>query len=69
MHKMSYIRKTRNKEEWCVYSQKGKNLGCYPSRDLAEKRLNQIEYFKHQRESSTLIRDLRYLAEELNKWI
>jgi len=44
------IRKTPDKEEWCVYSKKGKNLGCYPSLSQAKKRLQQVEYFKHQGE-------------------
>lgn len=30
-----------------VLSQKGKNLGTYDSKELAEKRLKQVEYFKH----------------------
>ena len=30
-----------------VVSQKGKNLGTYKSRKAAEKRLRQVEYFKH----------------------
>jgi hypothetical protein len=31
-----------------VVSQKGKNLGTYPSRKAAEKRLQEVEYFKHK---------------------
>lgn len=34
--------------EWCVMSESGKKLGCYKSRKEAEKRLKQIEYFKHR---------------------
>jgi len=48
--KVSYIRKTPNKQEWCVYSKKGKSLGCYPSMKLAKERLRQVEYFKHKAE-------------------
>jgi len=34
--------------EWCVKSEDGKrSFGCYPSEDLAKKRLHQIEGFKH----------------------
>lgn len=44
----SVIRKTPDKDEWCVYSEKGRSFGCYPSKPQAEKRLQQIEYFKHQ---------------------
>jgi hypothetical protein len=33
---------------WYVVSEKGKNLGGpYKSREGAEKRLKQVEYFKH----------------------
>lgn len=32
----------------CVESEEGKNLGCSPSRKGAEKRLRQVEYFKHK---------------------
>ncbi len=31
-----------------VLSRKGKNLGTYPSREQAEMRLRQVEYFKHR---------------------
>lgn len=31
----------------CVVSETGKNLGCSPSRGGAERRLKQVEYFKH----------------------
>jgi hypothetical protein len=35
---------------WYVYSEKGKSLGGpYTSREAAEKRLHQIEYFKHRK--------------------
>jgi hypothetical protein len=40
--------------EWCVKSKKKdkkghrKNLGCSSSRDAAERRLKQVEFFKHQ---------------------
>lgn len=43
---VSYVRKKGNK--WCVMSHKGKTLGCYNSKKAANKRLRQIEYFKHQ---------------------
>jgi hypothetical protein len=39
------IRKVGN--EYCVFSHKGKNLGCYSSKEEAQVRLKQIEYFKH----------------------
>ena len=65
LSKLSYIRKTRNKEEWCVYSEKGKNLGCYPSKEKAKKRLQQVHFFESQG-STTLIKNLRYLSKELS---
>lgn len=34
-------------DKYRVLSQKGKNLGTYDSREAAEKRLKQVEYFKH----------------------
>lgn len=67
LSKLSYIQKTRNKEEWCVYSEKGKNSGCYPSKEQAKKRLQQIHFFKSQG-STTLIKDLHHLAKELDRW-
>jgi len=42
------IKKT--KDGFKVVSEKGKNLGGpYPSRSQAEKRLRQVEYFKHKK--------------------
>ena len=41
------IKKTPNKQEWCVYSKtSNKNLGCSDSKKGAVKRLGQVEYFK-----------------------
>ena len=34
--------------KYCVKSKKGKNLGCYDTKEEAEKRLKQVEYFKHK---------------------
>jgi len=48
MEKIAVIRKTPNKNEWCVKSKKGKNLGCYNSEKKAKERLRQVEYFKRQ---------------------
>jgi SPP1 gp7 family putative phage head morphogenesis protein len=41
-----FIRKKGN--EWCVYSEKGKNMGCYKTEKEAKKRLGEIEYFKKE---------------------
>ena len=61
LHKKAYIRKTPNKNEWCVFSEKGKNLGCGPSEAWAKKRLKQIHYFKHKEaaENSSIIDDIK----------
>jgi len=44
----SIIKKTPGKDEWCVESESGKNLGCSGSREAAEKRLAEVEMFKHK---------------------
>jgi len=49
LHRQAVIKKTPDKEEWCVYSEKGKSMGCYPSKAKAEERLDQIEMFKHMK--------------------
>ena len=44
------IRKT--KSGYTVYSENGKKLGTYKTKKEAEKRLQQIEYFKHKKKHS-----------------
>ena len=40
----------KRKDGYHVVSEKGKNLGGpYASRDAAERRLKQVEYFKHKK--------------------
>ena len=46
MDKLAYIEKLPN-GKWRVFSEKGKTLGTYPSKEQAKKRLAQIEMFKH----------------------
>ncbi len=41
------IRKTG--DDYAIYSKKGKKLGKYDSKEAAEKRLKQIEWFKRHR--------------------
>lgn len=41
------IRKTG--DDYTIYSKKGKKLGKYDSKEAAEKRLKQIEWFKRHR--------------------
>ena len=49
--KVSFIRKTPNKEEYCVYSENNEDWsgGCYPSKSKAESRLKQVETMKHMK--------------------
>lgn len=35
------------KQGWRVLSKTGRNLGTYRTREQAERRLRQVEYFKH----------------------
>jgi len=35
------------KEGFRVLSEKGRNMGTYPTKEEAKKRLRQIEFFKH----------------------
>lgn len=48
--KLDEIIKKTGKKEWTVFSRKGKRMGSYSSMEQAEKRLKQIEYFKHLKE-------------------
>ena len=47
---VEFIRKQGS--QYCVKSEKGKNLGCSKSRGGAKKRLAQVEYFKHLNKES-----------------
>lgn len=47
--KISFIKKYKGK--WQVVSKKGKPLGTYDTKEDAEKRLRQIEFFKHKKAS------------------
>jgi len=50
---LQYLSEKIEKEgsQYTIRSEKGKNLGKYPSKEGAEKRLRQIEYFKHRKEN------------------
>jgi hypothetical protein len=51
MKATAVIRKYGSKSKpYCIYSKSGKKLGCYPTRKQAEKRLAQIEMFKHMKD-------------------
>lgn len=52
-------RQREGKKVWCVESEKtGRSFGCYPTREQAEKRLKQIEMFKHMKKKSVISEDL-----------
>lgn len=40
-------------EKYVIRSEKGKHLGDYPTKEEAERRLKQIEYFKHMTKGKT----------------
>ena len=45
-----------NGDKFCVESEDGsRKFGCYPSRQAAEKRLKQIEFFKHKNKGSEIM--------------
>lgn len=46
MDKEAYV--VKQGDEYCVKSEKGKNLGCGPSQEWAENRLKQVHYFKNK---------------------
>lgn len=52
MTKTAYIRKLKGKNLYRVYSEKGRNMGTYPSLKGAKKRLGEIEMFKRMNSSS-----------------
>jgi hypothetical protein len=49
--RVSYVKKTPDKEEWCVKSESNPDWsgGCYPSKTQAEGRLSQVEMFKNMK--------------------
>jgi hypothetical protein len=53
MERTSYIKKVPGKG-YCVKSRKNPrwNGGCYPTKEQAQKRLSQVEMFKHMKKSS-----------------
>ena len=58
---VSYIKHEKGKG-YCVKSPKNKdwNGGCYPSKGEAEKRLNQVEMFKHMKKGSVTPEDIAH---------
>lgn len=46
---ISDVIKTPGEDEWCVVSPNNPDWsgGCYPSKNRAEKRLDEVEMFKH----------------------
>jgi len=58
---VSYIKHEKGKG-YCVKSPKNKDWsgGCYPSKGEAEKRLNQVEMFKHMKKGAITPDDIAY---------
>ena len=59
---MKYIRLIKSKivkkdGKYQVQSEKGRNLGTYDTKEEAEKRLKQVEYFKHKKSSDEKYND------------
>ena len=46
MNKIAFIKEI-SKGKWRVFSKKGRNLGTYDSKEQAEKRLKQVEFYKY----------------------
>ena len=66
MHKATaVIRKVGN--EYCVFSKDGKNLGCSNSREGAEKRLQQVEFFKNKGSKMNYDNALNNFAKSVNE--
>jgi len=61
LNKSSRIRKTPNKNEWCVIAESGRSMGCYDSKKKAEERLKQVEMFKHMKASDQNIENSKSL--------
>ncbi len=59
----AYIRKVGN--EYCVFSKNGKNMGCSPTKEGADKRLRQVEMFKHMNKGSQMEYSFNNLAKAL----
>lgn len=53
MIKLGFIKKMPN-GKYCVFSEAGKNMGTYNSKEQAKKRLRQIEFFKHKKASKSI---------------
>ncbi|MEM5861338.1 MAG: hypothetical protein QXJ20_03000, partial [Candidatus Aenigmatarchaeota archaeon] len=55
LEKLAVVRRCKEKDKrsaddvWCVYSEKGRLLGRYRTKEEAEKRLRQVEYFKRKK--------------------
>lgn len=66
MIKQSYIRQI-SKSRWRVFSEKGKNLGTFPSKSKAKERLKQVEMFKHTKKKSNVLEGLLKISESIDK--
>jgi len=53
MIKLGFVKKLPN-GKYRVFSETGKNMGTYNSKEQAKKRLRQIEFFKHKKASKSI---------------
>lgn len=75
LNKIAYISCWKSGDEWVcgVYSEKGKNLGRYRSKDRekanekAKKRLKQVEFFKRQGSGSMILTEMVKVANALDE--
>ena len=61
----AYIKHENGK--WVIYSEKGKKLGTYNTKQEAIKRLKSIEYWKHQKSSLQENADMKFTPDPVNK--
>lgn len=62
MHIWKEARVVQKGSQWCVESESGKNLGCYPTKGEADDRLSEVEYFKHK---ESAMRKIAEIVDEL----
>lgn len=51
-------------DEFCVEAESGRNMGCYSTKSKAEKRLKQVEMFKHMKGSKKAQKIMDFLSHE-----
>lgn len=69
IEKEGVIRKTKGKNEWCVFSKKGRNMGCSGSESSAKQRLKEVEFFKRQGSIKTAVSDMRRFLDNYDEMV